>query len=291
MRQLVPGVLFAFLWASASVATKFGIAVADPLTLATARFFIAGAGMLVFAYVVLPSKNRLPKGGEWQQLFVFSLMNTSIYLGTFVIAMKEVSAGLGSLSTATNPLFIIVMSAIWLKRKLKTREVVGVTLGLLGVVLACYPLLLTSYATIKGLLILLVGMLSVSAATVYYARIPWTLGSVVINGWQVLFGGVVLLPIVLLTGGISKSHFNLQFWLSAGWLIIPVSVLGLQLWFYLVKIDTVKASLWIFLCPIFGFANAYFILHEPITWHTFAGTFLVIVGLYLAQKEKLDKAL
>ena len=245
--------------------------------------------MLVYAYVLTPGHRRLPRGKEWQQLFVFSLFNTSIYLGAFVFALKHVSAGIGSLSTATSPLFIIVLSAIWLKRKLKAVEISGVILGLAGVVLACYPLLQTSYASVEGLLILLVGMVSVSAATVYYARITWTLPNIVINGWQVFFGGIVLLPITLLTSDFNHSHFNVQFWLSVLWLIIPVSIIALQLWFYLVKLDAVKASLWLFLCPIFGFANSYILLGEPISWHTFAGTALVIAGLYLAQREKLQK--
>lgn len=288
MRQLLPGVLFAALWASASVATKFGVSVADPLVLATTRFLIAGTMMLVYAYVLAPAGNRLPRGKEWKQLFVFSILNTSLYLGAFVLAIKHISAGIGSLSTATNPLFIMVLSALWLKRKLKAYEIAGVILGLFGVALACYPLLLTSHATIQGLLILLVGMISVSVATVYYAGITWSLPNIVINGWQVLLGGCVLLPFMLLTSDFKNSHLTSTFWLSVLWLIIPVSIIALQIWFYLVKLDAVKASLWIFLCPLFGFAYAYILLGEPITWHTFVGTALVIAGLALAQRQKLS---
>lgn len=287
MRQLVPGILFAALWASASVATKFGIAVADPLVLATVRFFIAGSAMLCFAYVLVPAQSRLPNAKELKQLLIFSILNTTIYLGAFVIALKHVSAGIGSLSTATNPLFIMVLSAVWLKRKLKWFEIMGVVLGLAGVVLACYPLLQNSYATVGGLLVLLVAMVSVSAATVYYAGIQWTLPNIVINGWQVLLGGLVLLPFCLLTSDFKNTHFNHQFWGAVLWLIIPVSMGALQLWFYLVKIDAVRASLWLFLCPIFGFTYSFLLLGEPLTWHTFAGTALVIGGLYLAQREKL----
>lgn len=287
MRQLLPGVLFAALWASASVATKFGVSVADPLVLATIRFFIAGLIMLFYAYALAPSGNRLPTGKEWRQLFIFSILNTSLYLGAFVLAIKHISAGIGSLSTATNPLFIMVLSALWLKRKLKAFEIAGVILGLFGVALACYPLLLNSYATIEGLLILLVGMISVSVATVYYAGITWTLPNIVINGWQVFLGGCVLLPFMLFTSDFTNTHLNLTFWLSVFWLIIPVSIVALQLWFYLVKLDAVKASLWIFLCPLFGFAYSYLLLGEPITWHTFVGTGLVILGLGLAQRQKL----
>jgi probable blue pigment (indigoidine) exporter len=289
MRQLLPGLLFAALWASASVATKFGVAVADPLVLANVRFFIAGGIMLFYAHVLRPSYNRLPLGKEWKHLIIFAFLNTTVYLGAYVIALKHVSAGIGSLAVATNPLFIMVMSAIWLKRKLKWFEIAGLILGLAGVVVATYPLLHNSYATVDGLLILLAGMVSVSAATVYYARIKWQMENIVINGWQVLLGGILLLPFTLLTANFKTTHFNQQFWASVMWLIIPVSIAALQLWFYLVKQDAVRASLWLFLCPIFGFIYAATLLGEPITWYTYAGTALVIGGLYLAQREKLKE--
>ncbi len=73
MHRLLPGLMFAALWASASVATKFGVAVADPLILANVRFFIAGVTMLLFAYAISRRKHRIPHGKEWRHLFIFSL--------------------------------------------------------------------------------------------------------------------------------------------------------------------------------------------------------------------------
>lgn len=289
MRQLVIGLLFALLWASAAVATKFGIHAADPLILANVRFFLAGGGMLLFAYLIRKGQHAMPEGKEWLHLAVFGCLNTTVYLGCFVIAMKTVSAGIGSLATATNPLFIMVISALWVKRPLKWYEVTGIFLGMAGVAMATYPLLLDSHATIGGILILMLGMFSVSVATVYYARINQRLSSLVINGWQVFLGGLLFIPVTALFADFKTSHFNAQFWLSVGWLVLPVSVLALQLWFYLVRRDAVRASLWLFLCPVFGFLYSWILLDEPITWYTFAGTMLVIGGLYLAQQEKFRK--
>ena len=290
MKQLLPGLLFAALWASASVATKFGVQSVHPFMLATVRFFIAGGGMLLFAYGIQRTKNAWPVGIEWRQLAIFALLNTTIYLGAFVLALKQVSAGIGSLSTATNPLFIALISALWLRRLPRWNEAGGLLLGLIGVGIATWPLLQNSYATIEGLAILLIGMISVSAATVYYAQIQWRLPSLVVNGWQVLLGGLLLLPFTLLTGFLEpeafrNSHYDGRFWASVLWLIIPVSVGALQLWFYLVRQDAVRASLWLFLCPIFGFVYSYLLMGEPITTYTFAGTGLVIAGLWLGRKQ------
>ncbi|OJW75671.1 DMT family transporter [Spirosoma sp. 48-14] len=284
MKTILPGLLFAALWASASVATKFGVQSAHPLILANIRFLIAGSGMLLFAYSVQRMPNAWPTRTEWGRLLIFSLLNTTIYLGAFVLAIKQVSAGIGSLSTATNPLFIALLSALWLRRKPGWNEIGGLLLGLVGVGVATYPLLQNSYATVEGLLILLVGMISVSAATVYYARFEWRLPNLVINGWQVFLGGLQLVPFTLLFADFSSSHYDMRFWVSLFWLILPVSVAALQLWFYLVRQDPIRASLWLFLCPIFGFAYSYLLMDEPITGYTLAGTALVIVGLWLGRK-------
>lgn len=289
MRQIVFGILFAMLWASASVATKIGIRSAEPLILANFRFFLAGGGMLLFAYLIQKGRHRLPKGKEWGQLLIFGFLNTTLYLSLYVISMKSVSAGIGTLATATNPLFIMAISALWLKRPLRWFEVTGMCLGLAGVAVATYPLLAESHGSVAGLIILLIGMLSVSAATVYYSRVKWELPNLLINGWQVFLGGLLLLPFTCVTADFSTTRYDLNFWGGLLWLVLPVSVTALQLFFYLVKRDAVRASLWLFLCPVFGFIYAAILLHEAITWFTYIGTILVVGGLYLGQREKFAK--
>ncbi|TAF01665.1 MAG: EamA family transporter, partial [Runella slithyformis] len=49
MKQILTGIAFAALWASASAATKFGIRTADPLILANVRFLVAGSLLLLLS--------------------------------------------------------------------------------------------------------------------------------------------------------------------------------------------------------------------------------------------------
>jgi drug/metabolite transporter (DMT)-like permease len=246
--------------------------------------------MLAYAYGLRPLPGGWPRRFPWRQLALFGFLNTTVYLGAFVVAMRQVSAGIGSLSTATSPLFITLLSAIWLRRPLGWGEGLGLLLGLAGVGLATYPLLQSSYATLPGLAILLAGMVSVSAATVYYAQVSWPLPALYINGWQVLLGGLFLLPFTALTADAGQAHLDGRFWASVFWLIGPVSIVALQLWFFLVKQDPVRASLWMFLCPIFGFFYSWYLLGEPITAYTLAGTALVIGGLVLAQRQPFQSS-
>jgi drug/metabolite transporter (DMT)-like permease len=277
------GILFAASWASASAAAKFGLRSVEPLVLFQIRFLAAGIIMLAYSFII--QKDRLPKGKEWWELTLFGLLNVTLYLSFFVLGIKEVAAGIGSLSTATNPLFISIISAFWMGRRVKGAEWLAVLLGLLGVALSTYPLLQKSFATPLGLFYMFLSMVSYSVGTIYYSKIDWKLSRTAINGWQVFLGGLLMLPLTFLLHK-EPNNYDLNFTLSVLWLIFPVSILAVQLWLYLLEIDPVKASFFLFLCPIFGFIYSYLLLDEPITYHTFLGTALVIIGLYVGQREK-----
>jgi len=281
---IITGLLFSMLWASASVAGKIGIQSVEPLLLFNVRFLLAGTLMLVYAHVF--AKKGLPQKRDWKQLLIFGSLNTTLYLGFYIIALKQVSAGIGSLAPATNPLMIGILSALWMRRKVKAVQWLCIVLGMAGVIIATYPLLQNSTATMQGLGLMLLSMLCYSAGVIYFAETKWNLPSIVINGWQVFIGGILLLPFTFLMHQKNAvNHFDMKFWGAEGWLIIPVSIISVQLWLYLLKVDAVKASLWLFLCPVFGFVYAAILLNEPITLYTVIGTLFVIAGLYLGQRK------
>lgn len=282
MKNNIIGFFFAMLWASASVATKIGLISAQPLAIANTRFFFAGFLMLLGAHVF--RKYRLPERDEWLPILIYGLLNVTIYLGLYIVSMKELSAGVGSLSVAVNPLMISILSAFWIKRPVKRTEWLGLLLGFLGVAIVVYPLLQGSYVTIKGLILMFFSLLAYSVGTVYYSSRTWRLPILAINAWQVLLGGVCLLPFTFGLTDFSLNHYDANFWISVVWLVV-VSIGAVQMWLYLLKIDPIKASLWLYLCPTFGFIYAKLLMDEPITVYTVVGTLIVILGLYIGQKK------
>jgi probable blue pigment (indigoidine) exporter len=282
MKNNIIGFVFAMLWASASVATKLGLLSAQPLIIANTRFFIAAILMLLGAHLF--KKYRLPERGEWLPILIYGLLNVTIYLGLYVEAMQELSAGVGSLSVGLNPLMISILSGLWMKRAIKRNEWLGLVLGIIGVSIVVYPLLITSYVTLKGLILITLSLLAYSVGTVYYSSRTWRLPTLAINAWQVLLGGICLLPFTFSLSNFDNNHYDARFWYAVAWLIF-VSIVAVQMWLYLLKIDTVKASLWLYLCPTFGFIYANLIMQEPITLFTIVGTLLVILGLYIGQRK------
>lgn len=279
------GIMFAFLWASASAATKIALLSAQPFVIAVTRFFIASATMLFIAHILL--KKRLPQQGEWKQIAVYGILNISIYLGLYVIGMMYVSAGLGTLSVGTNPVFISIIAAIWMRQPVKRVTIISLLLCGAGIVIAAYPLLKNSYATPGGLLIILLSMLSYSVGAVYFSKKQWNgLHILVINGWQTLFGGIFLLPFLFAFYDAHKNIYDIHSIGGILWLAFPVSIGAVQLWLFLLRDNPVKASFWLFLCPVFGFTIASVMLKEPVSFYTFIGVALVIGGLYIVLRKK-----
>ncbi|WP_132052618.1 DMT family transporter [Pseudocnuella soli] len=278
------GILFAVLWASASTATKIGLAVAQPLVIAVVRFGVAALCMLVLGHLVL--RQRLPAGKEWKQLAIYGVLNVTIYLGCYVMAMQTVTAGIGALAVATNPLFISFMSVFIFKQKLSTLFVVAMCMCMAGVLCAAWPLFGEATVTAGGLAILFAGMLAYSAAALYFSKQQWNgLHLLAINGWQTAIGGALLLPFAMVFYNDNSNRFDATFWGSVLWLALPVSIVAVQLWLWLLRTNATRAGMWLFLCPLFGFAIARWLVHDRLSGYTAIGVLLVILGLAVAQRS------
>jgi probable blue pigment (indigoidine) exporter len=280
---ITSGIFFSMFWASASVAGKFGLLSVEPLVLFNTRFLLAGSLLLLFAYS-FQERRQSAKNIQWKQLAIFGLLNTTLYLGIFIFALQQVSPGITTLAVGLNPLFISVFSAVWARRKVSFAEWSSIVMGILGVAVASYPLLVESHATTFGLFLLGMSMIAYSVGAVYFANVSWTISRTSVNGWQALLGGIFLIPFTLLFHR-AENNFDLRFWFSLSWLVIPVSIFAIQLWLRLIKTDAVKASLWLYLCPAFGFLYANLLLDEKITNYTFGGTALVLCALYIGQRN------
>ena len=187
---------------------------------------------------------------------------------------------------ASNPIFISLFSAVALRQMPKWGTVGSLLVCTVGVTVAAWPLLRNSTSTPGGLILLLVAMIVYSGGVFYFSHTKWNdLSILVINGWQVLFAAVFILPVVLLTGGTGTIRWSVPAILSVAWQAIPVSIVAVQCWLYLLRTDEKNSAFWLFLCPLFGYGISNIFTHEPLTIYTFAGMALVLIGMYWQRRQ------
>lgn len=284
-RDLAEGLVFATFWASATVATKFAIRSVDAFLLTCIRFLVVGSILLLYIYLIKRNRPALPNRVEFRKLFLLGLLNITLYMTGFLIAVQTVSAGLISLLMATNPLILIIMSAIFLHKKPTRNQWIGIVVCLIGLVFACIPNLQNSHATLLGLIALIIGNIALSAGSIYYSGSKIGLPKLTVNAWQVTIGGLLFIPIVCIDPRHFHLNADLNFFLSFAWLVIPVSIIAYALWLHLLHKDPVKAGGWLFLTPALGYLMAVVIMHEKITGYGITGALLVVAGLMYSRKK------
>ncbi|WP_028559940.1 DMT family transporter [Paenibacillus pinihumi] len=280
--ETVLGLLFTLLWSSAAIAIKFGLHSTTPLVLATIRFMIAGSLLLIFVYGI-SRKYPLPKRGDWGPLLVLGLLNTTIYIGATLWALKYVSAGLFNLFVTTNPFLVAFLSYIWLKRRISVQEWAGMAVAAAGLLIATWPSLAGAEGKVSGFIVLGLGMAAMALGSVYFKKVNLQLPGIVINTWQLLIGGIVSIPVAyMLEKDTFFMHVDRYLVGSLIWLIFVISIGTMLLWFYLLKRDAVKANNWLFMTPIFGYLLAAVFLNETITVFDIVATLFVVTGLLLS---------
>lgn len=282
IKGLMLGLVFTVFYASGAVAMKFGLLAGPPLTLTTIRLVIAGLLLLFYLYIWQRGKYKMPNKKEMALLCSLGLLNTSLFLGLGIIALVSVSSGMFNLFVPINSLLFALLAFLFLGQKIKWKQWAGMVIAFTGLIIASYPALIGSHASVSGIILLALAVLSMAVGSLLYKKTNIQLPPIVVNTWQTVFGGVILIiPVLLLEAGKPITvDMNLIGYLL--WSVFALSIFNLSLWFYLLKKDAIIANNWLLLTPVAGYILGAIILGEPITKFAVTGTIFVLLGLYLS---------
>jgi drug/metabolite transporter (DMT)-like permease len=282
--RLAP-VAFILLWSSGWVAAKFGVMVSGALTFLAIRFAVA---TVCFVAIAVLSGARWPSNrGELGRTLFSGVLLHGGYLGPVWWAIGAgVPAGLSGIIAGLQPLLTALAAPYLLDERLSRLQKLGLVLGFIGVALAVLPKL--QHQGAAGIpwfpvLINILGMVSVTAGTIYQKRylqgtdIRWA------ASLQYLAALVVILPFAFLLEPFHVA-FGLQFLAVLAWSVLGTSVAAILLLLYLLNKGQVSrvASL-VYLVPPLAALQALVFLGEALTLPTIIGTAIVVAGVYLAN--------
>ncbi|MFG0216976.1 DMT family transporter [Brevibacillus porteri] len=276
------GILYAFIWATAAIATKIGLVSSSPLLFASTRLFFAG--IILFAIVYIANKKYpFPKGKEWGNLIILGLLNSTIYVGCCFLSLDHVDSSIFNLFLTFNPFIVAFLSSIFLNRTIKRNELVGMCLSALGLGIALYPYINDINGTLFGFITLGIGVFSMGIGSIYFSKIQMRLPGIVVNTWQIILGSAMAMPLSFLLEPDYYFHLDFYFGFGLFWQAIVVSIIAMLLWFSLLKEDPVRANNFLFLTPIFGYMLSAIFLGETITNFHYIGALFVIIGTVYSQ--------
>jgi len=189
--------LLALLWGSSYLFIRIAVAEIPPLTLIAAR--VSGA-TLVLGLVLLGQGQRLPRDGRmWRALGVQAFLNSIGAWTVLAWGQQFVDAGLASVLNSTSPIFVIALTAVFVRAApVAPRKIVGAVLGFSGVVLIIgFEALQGLGASVAGQLACLTGALMYAGAALYGRRFG-TLGAAVTATATMIWASAVLVPLAVI---------------------------------------------------------------------------------------------
>jgi drug/metabolite transporter (DMT)-like permease len=282
--RLAP-VAFILLWSSGWVAAKFGAMVSGPLTFLVIRFAVA---IVFFVAIAMLSGARWPsRRRELFRILISGVLLHGGYLGPVWWAIGQgVPAGLSGIIAGLQPLLTALAAPYLLDERLSRTQKIGLALGFIGVAIAVLPKLLNQGAADVPwfpVLINVLGMVSVTAGTIYQKRYLQGTDIRSVATLQYLAALVVVLPFTFL---LEPFHveFGWQFIAVLAWSVLGTSVAAILLLLYLLNQGQVSrvASL-VYLVPPLAALQAWIFLGEALTPLTITGTVIVVAGVYLAN--------
>lgn len=288
--------LCCLLWGSAYPAIKGGYALlgiarsdtAAQLVFAGWRFLLAGALLLVMAQLTGRRVWALAPV-QWAQLGLLGLAQTALQYVFFYVGLANTTGVKGSILNATGTFFSVLLAHfLYANDRLSRRKALGCAVGFAGVMVVNLrggTQGLDASFTLLGEGFIVIAAFVLSAASIYGKRLSQRIDPMVMTGWQLGIGGLVLLLGGLAGGG------DIRGW-SAGSLALlgymaVLSAVAFTLWAALLKHNRVgQVTVFNFLIPVFGaLLSALFLGEAVLEWRNLAALVMVCGGIWLVTTE------
>jgi drug/metabolite transporter (DMT)-like permease len=247
-----------------------------------------GAASLIFFAYALVKRLPMPRGRALVGALIYGGLQFGISFALGYFALRELSAGLGSVLFAAVPMFTILFAYIARLERLQWRSILGSFIVLAGI-LFIYREQIGLDVPPANLLAMLGMVVSISLASVLIKKFP-LVHIAPMNAVAMITGTLIQLSLSILTGERPVLPQIASAWLAQIYLILPGSVLLFAILLFVLKRWTASAvSFQVVLSPILSIALAAWLLGEPLTNGLFVGGALVLVGVYFGAITRTAK--
>jgi drug/metabolite transporter (DMT)-like permease len=270
------------LWGSTYLGIELVGETIPPLSAVGARFLAAAS--LMFAFTVLRRGARALRVGR-NELASCALIGVLLpgSNAMLFVAERRVPTGLASLIIGTVPLWIVLLRMLTGDRPPRA-ALVGVIVGFGGLVLLVRP---SGDAPLWPLLLVVGAAMLWAAGAFLSSRLSMPRDSFAATSYEMLTGGLILLPIGLAVTHPHFSNFSVRSIGGFFYLVTFGSVIGYTAFVWLLDNAPIgKVATYAYVNPVVAIALGAIVLHESLTWTIAAGAVLVLACVAIVVRRE-----
>jgi drug/metabolite transporter (DMT)-like permease len=269
------------IWGSTYLAIRVLVRTVPPLYGAGARFVVAGALMLAFLGRRSLRVNR-------RELLACALVGTLLAgggNGLVTVAEQDVPSGLAAVLIASVPLWIVVFRA-GVGDRIPRAGLFGVLAGFAGVALLLLPGNRPSGVPLGPSLVIIVAAVSWGLGSFLSPSIGLPRDGLVSTGWQMLFGGLVL----VFGGAIAGEHVgtpsaeSIWAWI---YLVVVGALVAYTSYTWLLRNAPIQlVSTYAYVNPVVAVILGALILNESVGIITVLGTAVIVSSVAVIVRQR-----
>ncbi len=283
LAAFAPGI-FVFLWSSGFVVARYAMRDAGPLTFLSLRLSITAVLLVLLGWLTHQPRISGPIVG-WAALASMGL--NVLYIGGVWVAIDlGLPAGLGALIAGLHPVLTAVGGRFLLGEQLRSRQWLGVALGIAGVGLVVVQKLADRTGAVTGrmLVCMIVAVIGMSSGTLLQraraATMPLVWGSVV----HYAAAAVVVTVGMVLFEGVTWQTTATALW-SAAWAVFGLSIGSTLLLMWLIaRHAAARVSSLFFLTPALSMVQARILFGERMGLLAVGGLVVSLIGVALTTR-------
>jgi drug/metabolite transporter (DMT)-like permease len=266
------------IWGSTYLAIAIAVETIPPLLAVSTRFIAAGAIMAAFV-VHRGGTMRISRRAFGSCVLIGCLLPGAN--AVLFYAERNVPTGLASLIIASVPLWVVVQR-LALRERLSVPVMAGVGVGFAGVAILAQP---SGGATTAGILLCVLSAVMWSLGSVASARLPMPADSFAATSWEMLAGGVVMLPFGLTSvGSVSPSSSSILAWV---YLVTIGSVVGYTAYTWLLASAPLgMVSTYAYVNPVVAIILGVLFRNEHVSVRIGIGAAIVVSGVAAVVRKE-----
>jgi len=290
--RFAPGI-FVVLWSSGFIGAKFLLPHAEPFTLLSVRFALT-AFILISIAAAMHAPIKMTKSQYLRAGYISLFLHFAYTGGIFVALHEGVSAGITAVVVSLQPVLVSLLAIALLGEKLRSSQVAGLVLGLIGVTLLLAPKILQGDASLvfstAGVLAAVVALIGSVWGTLEQKRFGSDLPILYGLAFQYTVSGI-LLGILAFTTESMIIEWSIQFVAVLLWIVLGVSIGSVVLLFYLLRKGTAgSVSSLLYLGTPLAATFGYIFFDEHISSVGAIGMAIAVFGVWLVLRQEKVKA-